>query len=64
MVGDFLIALSVPGSLTTVISPLTITVLLLFVSGVPLLERSMQDNPDFQIYMKETNKFSPRFPKK
>lgn len=62
--GIFLIALSVPGSFITIISPLTITVLLLFVSGVPLLERSMQDNPDFQIYMKETNKFFPWFPKK
>lgn len=62
--GIFIIALSVPGSLITIISPLTITILLLFVSGVPLLERSMKDNPDFQIYMQETNKFFPWFPKK
>ena len=61
--GIFLIALSVGGYLT-VISPLTITILLLFVSGVPLLEKSMKDNPDFQEYMKETNKFFPWFPKK
>lgn len=62
--GIFLIALSIPGGIITIISPLTITILLLFVSGVPLLEKSMADNKDFQEYMKETNKFFPWFPKK
>lgn len=62
--GIFLMALSIPGGIVTIISPITITVLLLFVSGVPLLEKSMKDNPGFQEYMKETNKFFPWFPKK
>ncbi len=61
--GIWIISLSVPGGITAIISPLLITLLLLFVSGVPMLEKSMQDNPDFQQYMKETNKFVPWFPK-
>lgn len=39
--GIFIIALSLPGSLFTIIGPLTITILILFVSGVPLLEKNM-----------------------
>lgn len=61
--GIFLIALSIPRGIITIISPITITVLLLFVSGVPMLEKSMKDNKDFQVYMKETNKFIPWIPK-
>jgi steroid 5-alpha reductase family enzyme len=45
------------------ISPLTITGLLLFVSGVPLLEASYQkrygDNPYYKKYVEETNAFVP-----
>ncbi len=62
--GIFLIALSVPQGYTAIISPLTITLLLLFVSGVPLLERKYKDNPEFQEYAKRTSKFIPWFPKK
>jgi len=62
--GIFLIALSVPLGWTAVISPLAITLLLLYVSGVPLLERKYQDNEEIQAYAKVTNKFFPWFPKK
>ena len=62
--GIFLIALSVPLGWTAVISPLAITLLLLYVSGVPLLERKYKDNEEFQAYAKVTNKFFPWFPKK
>ena len=62
--GIFLIALSVPSGWTAVISPLTITLLLLYVSGVPLLERKYKDNKEFQEYARVTNKFFPWFPKK
>lgn len=61
--GIFLIALSSPGGWGALVSPVLITFLLLFVSGVPMLEKSMQDNPDFQQYMKETNKFFPWYPR-
>jgi steroid 5-alpha reductase family enzyme len=47
-----------------IVSPLLITLLLLFVSGVPLLEKKYKDNLEFQEYAKVTNKFFPWFPKK
>ena len=45
------------------ISPLLITLLLIFVSGVPLLEKEYKDREDFIEYSKRTNKFFPWFPK-
>lgn len=62
--GIFIISLSIPGSWIFIISPLTITYLLLFVSGVPLLEKRYADDSEFQEYAKKTNKFFPWFPKK
>ena len=52
------------GGLWFIISPLTITVLLRFVSGVPMLERHYKNNEDFQAYAKRTPIFVPWFPKK
>ncbi|MFO7815319.1 MAG: DUF1295 domain-containing protein [Halanaerobiales bacterium] len=60
--GIFLIGLSIPGSWIFIISPITITYLLLFVSGVPLLEEKYADDEEFQEYAKRTNKFFPWFP--
>ncbi|MEF8847484.1 MAG: DUF1295 domain-containing protein [Candidatus Paceibacterota bacterium] len=57
--GIFLIALSLPNSWFTVIGPLTITVLVVFVSGVPPVEEKMKEREDFQKYKKKTNKFFP-----
>ncbi len=62
--GIFIIGLSIPGSWIFIISPITITYLLLFVSGVPLLEERYADDKEFQEYAKKTNKFFPWFPKK
>jgi steroid 5-alpha reductase family enzyme len=61
--GLFLIAASVRGGWRAVISPLVITLLLRYVSGVPLLERKHKDNPEFQAYAARTNAFWPWFPK-
>jgi steroid 5-alpha reductase family enzyme len=61
--GMMLIALGAGASALSVLSPLTITFLLLFVSGVPLLEKSMMERPDFQEYAAQTSKFIPWFPK-
>ncbi|MDD2353503.1 MAG: DUF1295 domain-containing protein [Atribacterota bacterium] len=61
--GIYIIALSLPRGFWLVISPLTITLLLLFVSGVPMLEKKFADNPKFQEYARETSKFFPWFPK-
>lgn len=62
--GIFLLALSGGASLLAVLSPLTITGLLLFVSGVPLLEKAMADKPGYAEYAARTSIFVPWFPKK
>lgn len=62
--GMFIIAMSGGASWFAVLSPLTITFLLLFVSGVPLLEKSMKKNPGFAEYALKTSIFIPWFPKK
>lgn len=62
--GIFLIALSGGVTPFAVIGPVTITLLLLFVSGVPLLEKSMKDKPGYAEYAAKTSIFVPWFPKK
>ncbi|OPL08794.1 MAG: steroid 5-alpha reductase [delta proteobacterium ML8_F1] len=62
--GIFLIALGATNSLLTLISPLLITYLLLYVSGVPLLEEKYKDREDFKAYARVTSKFFPLPPKK
>lgn len=61
--GIFLICLSVPGSWWTVIGPLTITYLILKVSGTPMLERHYADNPEYAAYIRRTSSFFPLPPK-
>lgn len=61
--GIFLLALSVPLGWTGIISPLTITILLLFISGVPMLEKQMMKNPEYREYAERTSKFVPLPPK-
>ena len=61
--GIFLIAIASGAPIWTALSPLTITLLLLYVSGVPLLEKSMKKKPGFAEYAGRTNKFFPWFPK-
>lgn len=51
-------------SLFGIVGPFLITYLLLFVSGVPLLEKKYKDNPLFQEYAKKTSIFIPLPPKK
>lgn len=47
-----------------IIGPIFITYLLLYVSGVPLLEKKYKDNEAFQAYAKKTSIFFPLPPKK
>ena len=61
--GILLVAWSGGASWAAVVSPVTITFLLLYVSGVPLLEKSMAKKPGFQEYAQKTHKFFPWFPK-
>jgi steroid 5-alpha reductase family enzyme len=46
-----------------IISPLTITWLLVKVSGVPMLEKKYEGNPEFDAYKKRTSALIPWFPK-
>ena len=62
--GLFLIAQAVPRGLLAVVSPVTITVLLRWVSGVPLLEKKYAGHEEFAAYARRTNAFFPWFPKK
>ena len=61
--GIYLIALSVPGAWITVFGPLTITFLILKVSGIPLLEKKYEGNADFAEYKRRTSAFFPMPPK-
>lgn len=61
--GMFLIALSVPHGWTAIMSPATITFLLLYISGVPPAETSLWQNQEFRRYAKKTSTFFPWFPK-
>ncbi|CDW80929.1 membrane protein [Stylonychia lemnae] len=62
--GIYLIACSVGKGYWTFYSALFITLLVRFVSGVPLLERKQKKNPEFLKYMQETNVFVPWFVRK
>ncbi len=46
------------------ISPLLITYLLLYVSGVPMLEKRWEGNPEWEAYKARTSVFLPLLPKK
>lgn len=61
--GFYLIALSA-GGWWTIFSPLLMTYLLVRVSGVELLEKTMKNKPGYDEYAKKTNAFIPWFPKK
>ena len=61
--GYYIIALA-SGSWWTIFSPILMTYLLLKVSGVAMLERTMIMKPGYEEYIRKTNAFLPWFPKK
>ena len=61
--GIFIIILPLPTSWYFIISPITITWLLLYVSGIPLLEKKYKGNPPFEAYKKKTSALIPWPPK-
>ena len=62
--GFFLIALSTPSGAWTLISPLIMTALLMKVSGVALLEKTlMKTKPEYRDYVGRTNAFFPWLPR-
>ncbi len=62
--GILIITLNVAHGWISILSPIVITTLLLRVSGVPLLEKKYDTNPDYREYIRKTSSFIPRLPKK
>lgn len=52
-------ALAIPYGWITLISPLVLTILLRFVSGVPMLEKKFEGRPDWEEYKIKTPAFVP-----
>jgi steroid 5-alpha reductase family enzyme len=61
--GYYLIAASA-GGWWTVFSPIIMTLFLLRVSGVTLLEKTLESRPGYKEYIESTSAFIPWFPKK
>ncbi len=63
--GIFLMALPLDGGLAAIVSPLTITFLLLKVSGIPMLEKKLIETQEgYAEYARNTSAFVPWFPRK
>jgi len=62
--GLWLMAVAAGRGLWLVESPVLITLFLVFVSGVPLLERKYAGRPDWEAYKARTSMFIPWFPKR
>jgi steroid 5-alpha reductase family enzyme len=62
--GIFVITLSSFNGVMAIWSPILITYLLLFVSGIPMLEEKYKDNKEFIEYAKRTSVFFPLPPKR
>jgi steroid 5-alpha reductase family enzyme len=58
--GLWIIACGATSGWMTILGPITITFLILKISGIPMLERSMQKHPDWQTYATATPKFFPK----
>jgi steroid 5-alpha reductase family enzyme len=57
--GLWLVALSVPNGWLSIVGPVVITFLILKVSGVPMLEKKMAENPEFSKYKQRVSVFIP-----
>lgn len=57
--GIFLMAVSNPDNFFLIFSPLIITVLVRYVSGVPLLEKKYAGREDWEVYKRKTSTFIP-----
>ncbi len=61
--GIFTIIVPLENSIFFIISPLTISILIIYVSGIPLLENKQKDNLLYQKYKKKTSVLFPLPPK-
>jgi steroid 5-alpha reductase family enzyme len=62
--GIYLIALSIPWGWLGAIGPVTITVLIVAYSGIPMLEKTMMKNPAYVEYARRTSVFFPLPPRR
>lgn len=62
--GIFLFALSVPYGFLSIISAMAVTITLVWVTGIPWVEKAMDNNPEYQEYKRKTNMLIPGEPKK
>jgi steroid 5-alpha reductase family enzyme len=62
--GVWMVGLGSPLGWVAILGPLTITYLLRFVSGVPLLEKHYEGNAEFEAYKRRTSVFVPLPPKR
>ncbi len=53
------LALPVSSGVFALVSPITITLLIVFVSGIPMLEKKYEWNKDYERYKKDTSIFIP-----
>jgi steroid 5-alpha reductase family enzyme len=60
----WIIALSVPFGWLGIVGPITISTLVIFVSGVPLLEKHYAGRPDWETYKSRTSMLIPMLPRK
>jgi len=61
--GIWISALSVPFGWLGIVGPVVITILILYVSGIPMLEHKMAHKPAFQEYKKRVSMFFPMLPR-
>ncbi len=61
--GIWLVSYGVTGFFWGIIGPLTISILILKVSGIPLLEKKYVGNKEFDKYKEQTSKFFPLPPR-
>lgn len=57
--GIWIMAIPVNDGIFTILSPLAITLLLRFISGVPMLEKKYEGRPDWEAYKERTPVFVP-----
>lgn len=61
--GLALVTLPAEHGLWALASPVTVTVLILLVSGIPMLEAKYEGDPDYEAYRERTSAFLPRPPR-
>ncbi len=61
--GIWLIVIGTTNNWLSIIGPIAITILIVFVSGIPLLEKKYADRSDYKDYKKRTSMFFPLSPR-